>query len=77
MITFRDIPEGVTVTVPTSVDSMDMAQVGDAPEDPDDDYMAAVTDTFGITLVPGLRAAPTVMAWSICRRPVRGKLYTR
>ena len=54
VITFRGIPDGVTVTVPTSVDSMDMAasQVGmQTAEDGNYmDYMAAVKDTFGIEL---------------------------
>ena len=33
VITFRGIPEGVTVTVPLSVDSMDMPPVGDDIDD--------------------------------------------
>ena len=49
VITFRGIPEGVTVTVPLSVDSMDMPPMGEG-----DDLVAAVTDTFGIELLPGI-----------------------
>ena len=55
VITFRGIPEGVTVTVPTSVASMDMPPMGADPTDTEaDDYVAPVTDTFGIMLVPGI-----------------------
>ena len=51
VITFRGIPEGVTVTVPTKVDSMDMPPTGTEGAD---GYVAPVTDTFGIELVPGI-----------------------
>ena len=51
VITFRGIPEGVTVTVPTSVESMDTPEI-DAEEN--GVPVAAVTDTFGIKLAAGI-----------------------
>ena len=51
VITFRGIPDGVTVTVPNEVDSLDMPPVVDTNGVAD---VAAVTDTFGIELVAGI-----------------------